>query len=308
MLDEYKNEQKIAYQIMDNAIKKDKVSHAYLLEANGYPKKNDFAIAFAKYLLCENHHKKLEEQKNCPLCSRSVENILDIKIIKPEGLTIKKEQLSNLQEEFSKKPLEGTKKIYIIEEADKLNASSSNALLKFLEEPEENIIAILVVDNMYQLLNTIISRCQIINLQNNKLDEITNTEKKVEYLLGISEVSTYIQTVLSFVEALEKTGESVHLKIDQLWFSVFNTKETMLYGIEILIYFYKDVLNACIGTELEIFLDNIKEIEESKKKNTKEQLYKKINLFLQAKERLQYNCNLNLVMDTLIQKLGEMKA
>ena len=53
-----------------------------------------------------------------------------------------------------------TKRIYILKEADKLNESAANTILKFLEEPSDDIVAILVTTNRYKMLETILSRCQ----------------------------------------------------------------------------------------------------------------------------------------------------
>ena len=65
----------------------------------------------------------------------------------------------------------------IIKETEKLNASSANTILKFLEEPEDGIIAILLTDNRYHVLDTILSRCQILSLKENefKLKKVSNT-------------------------------------------------------------------------------------------------------------------------------------
>lgn len=73
----------------------------------------------------------------------------------------------DLQSEFSKKSIEGSKKVYIIKSADKMNIQTANSILKFLEEPIDEIIAILVVDNINLMLPTIISRCQVIKLNKN---------------------------------------------------------------------------------------------------------------------------------------------
>ena len=62
-----------------------------------------------------------------------------------------------------------SKRIYIIKEAEKLNVSSANTMLKFLEEPEDNIIAFLVTDNRYHVIDTLLSRCQILTLKENKI-------------------------------------------------------------------------------------------------------------------------------------------
>ena len=62
MFDNYKDTQKIAYNILSNSIKNNKISHAYLIESKGNEKSYDFALSFAKALLCP---KKLTNNKNC---------------------------------------------------------------------------------------------------------------------------------------------------------------------------------------------------------------------------------------------------
>ena len=52
MIDEYIDEQKIITTVLKNAVEKNKISHAYLFETNGYQNKDDFVLAFIKYLLC----------------------------------------------------------------------------------------------------------------------------------------------------------------------------------------------------------------------------------------------------------------
>ena len=69
----------------------------------------------------------------------------EIKIIEPDGMWIKKEQLMELQEEFNKTAIEGSKRIYTILECEKLNKQAANSILKFLEEPNDDIIALLVI-------------------------------------------------------------------------------------------------------------------------------------------------------------------
>lgn len=88
---------------------------------------------------------------------------VDVKVIKSDGMWIKKDQLLDLQSEFNNKAFEGNKKIYIIRSAEKMNVQTANSILKFLEEPVDDIIAILITDNINMLLPTIISRCQVIN-------------------------------------------------------------------------------------------------------------------------------------------------
>ena len=77
--------------------------------------------------------------------------------------------MTSLQEEFNNKSLLDNKRIYIIKEADKFNDSSANTILKFLEEPEEDIVAILLTTNRYLVIETILSRCQILSLKKEEM-------------------------------------------------------------------------------------------------------------------------------------------
>ena len=133
MLDEYQKKQPIIYKILKNAVNKDKPSHAYLFETNGFYDSYNLIMAFAKALLCPNKYTNEEKCQNCHQCHVIDHgNFPEIKTIKPEGLWIKKEELQSLQAEFSKKAIIGNKKIYIIKEADKLNKQAANSILKFL--------------------------------------------------------------------------------------------------------------------------------------------------------------------------------
>ena len=150
MLDDFKNEQPVVYRILTNSIKKDRYSHAYLFELNGYSKGLDLALSFAKFLLCPNNYSNCDKCNGCMQCKNiDTNNFLELKVIDTDGQWIKKEQLEELQHEFMNKSIVGNKKVYIINHAEKLNASSSNSILKFIEEPPEGIIAILLSDNFF---------------------------------------------------------------------------------------------------------------------------------------------------------------
>jgi len=168
MLIDYKEAQPIAYKILSNAIVNNQFNHAYLFETKGYESGLDMAISFAKSIL--NIQDENIDEQNYP----------ELKIIEPDGQWIKKEQLKELQEEFNKKSILGNNKVYIINQAEKLNVNSANTILKFIEEPPEGIVAILVTDNIYQLLETIISRCQIISLNGQaNIDKMDSTVSKI---------------------------------------------------------------------------------------------------------------------------------
>ena len=78
--------------------------------------------------------------------------------------SLKRGQIDDLIHEMSKTAIETGRKIYVIHHADQLNASAANTLLKFLEEPQSEITAILLTDRMHALIPTIRSRCQHLSL------------------------------------------------------------------------------------------------------------------------------------------------
>lgn len=324
MLDDYKISQLIAYKMITNSIKKNKLSHAYLIETNGYPKKMDFALAFTKYLLCPSHQSGNVNCNDCTICHRiDTNNFTELKIIEPDGLWIKKEQLEQLQQEFSKKSIESDKKIYIINGAEKLNLAAANSMLKFLEEPEPNIIAILLTDNIYQLLDTIISRCQIISLKRNDLIdfEIDETKKKdIVFKIASKEITTeeelknilsdeqyrqQIECAVNFVNQFESKKTGVLLDINRLWHNIFKDKKQIEFGIDVMILYYKDILNIKLSRKIEIFDELNDKTQEFFSKNTIKSICKKIQILLEAKKNIKYNANNSLLIDKMIIDMEE---
>ena len=166
MLEKYKEDYEEFYTIINNAIKNDKISHAYMLEIDDNLDQQLFERDLCKALILQKSDNK------------EIANLIDsncysnIRRINADGLWIKKEQILEIQNDFRKESVDGRLKIYIIEDASKLNKASANTLLKFLEEPEENIVAILMTKNRYSVINTIVSRCLNISLRKNEKKEI----------------------------------------------------------------------------------------------------------------------------------------
>ncbi len=311
MLDDYLLEQPVAVTTLKNSIKRNKIVHAYLFETNGYDEIEQFIFAFIKSLLCPNSFFASSECSKCSICQMITDKCYpDVKIINPDGMWIKKEQLDNLQQEFSKKAIIGNKKIYIINEAEKMNTSAANSILKFLEEPAPDIIAILVTNNIYQLLDTIISRCQIISFKKKAINfdseiemissySFTDNIKKEEFLNNEANLEL-INSVKKFVQYYETNNLDTLLYTQKLWFNYFSDKEKNILAYDIMILYYRDVLNLKIGHELLVFKNNTDELLKIANKNTEYDLVKKISKILDAKQKIKNNVNLNLLMDNLI--------
>ena len=308
MFDSYKNKQSIAYNILNNALVKNEYNHAYLIETNGYDEAFEFIISFIKKIFttkCINDYGRISQMIDD-------DNYPELRIINPDGSWIKKEQLTRLQDEFSKKPIIGNKKVYIINSADRLNSIAGNSILKFLEEPQEGIIAFLLCDNRYKLLDTIVSRCQIISLNgqtdlNDKLDTFSKlgqliTKNKEEYSQFITDEINRekLSAIIEFVKYYENNGKKVIYYINKYWNSNFQNKEMYKFGLIGLLSFYKDLLNYKLGNKIIIFNDYENEIKHFSINNDIEKLITKINALNHAIEKLDYNANLSLLMDKLI--------
>lgn len=308
MLDDFISDQAIAYKIFKNSIIKNKLSHAYLINTNGYHKGFDFAKAFAKYLLCPNNETVSHECSVCHLIDNN--SYSEFKVIESDGLWIKKEQTDELQEMFSMKSLSG-RKVYIINGVENLNISASNSILKFLEEPEEGIVAILITDNIYKVLGTIVSRCQVINLNNvqvksddmllNVGNQLYNDSDKINEFVNDSESINRIGHVIDFIEYLYSNKLDTLVYINKYWNDFFKGKDDYLFAFNIMIMFYSDVISYKMGNDIILseFKSNIEKFSELDYNIINSIL----NLIMEVREDLYSNVNLNLLMDKFIIKM-----
>lgn len=157
-------------ELLRNTIKNNKASHSYLFIGTEGIGKKLIAQEFSKALLC------IGEPKYCDTCKSCIEfdsqNNPDFNIIEPDGNSIKIEQIREIQRKVAEKPIISSKKIYIINDSDKMTTEAQNCLLKTLEEPPEYITIILIGTNESAFLSTIKSRCTIIHFQDIPEDKI----------------------------------------------------------------------------------------------------------------------------------------
>ena len=125
----------------------------------------------------------LNKDKYCNNCKSCIEfdsnNNPDFLYIEPDGNSIKIEQIRDMQKRIQEKPIISEKKVYIIDNADKMTVEAQNSLLKTLEEPPEYATIILIGSNENAFLTTIKSRCMILHF--NPIED----EKMLQYLQKI---------------------------------------------------------------------------------------------------------------------------
>ena len=170
---------------MQNLIKRkqeNKLAHAFLFCGDDSDGKLDIALNFAKFILCENPNTDSHCRTCCNCILLEAGNHPDFFLIQPEenSKQIKIDQIRALSDDLSKTSSQGGYKVVIIAPADLMNIAASNALLKTLEEPEDDTLLILVSSRIYSLPATIRSRCQkvvfnskeIVNKYQAEYDEI----------------------------------------------------------------------------------------------------------------------------------------
>ncbi|MCI8568676.1 MAG: hypothetical protein HFJ11_01685 [Bacilli bacterium] len=264
---------------IDKIIEYKRVSHAYLIEIDN-DKDMIYIYDFIKMILCDCLYQKIDKNNNIVKLIDN-NNYPDIKIIEPDGNWIKKTQLLELQKEYNNKSLLGKKRIYIINKAERLNSSSANTMLKFLEEPEEDIIALLITDNRYHVLDTILSRCQILNLK----EDIYNIEKEDEIMdlieCFINPNNFFLQyNYLMNKEIVDKTIFKEKLqKIEHIFINYLNCK------------FEKSLEKA--EEDLNVLL----------KKCDDKDIIKYISIIEEEIPKLEFNVNFKLWLDSFFSKL-----
>lgn len=160
------------------------ISHSYLFSGQDGIGKKLFAREFAKMILC------LSDNKPCNICSSCIKfdsnNNPDFLQIEPDGNSIKISQIREMQKNVYEKPILSNKKVFIIDESEKMTEEAQNSLLKTLEEPPEYMVIILISSNENKLLNTIKSRCLKINFLNIDNVELKSyiKEKGLDYQLS----------------------------------------------------------------------------------------------------------------------------
>jgi len=144
--------------VLKSALEKKRVPHAFLFYGAEGIGKRTTALVFAKALNCE-----AGGADACDACTscRKIDsgNHPDILVIRPEGQFIKVADIKELQERMRFRPLEGVRRVVIIDDAERMNITSANSLLKTLEEPSPTNVFVLVSSRPHLLPLTILSRC-----------------------------------------------------------------------------------------------------------------------------------------------------
>lgn len=313
---------------LKNAIEQQKVSHAYILCGEKYSGKKFIAGVFAQALLCES-----EEERPCGKChscsqalSRNNPDIIYVTHEKPNiiGVDDIREQVNG---DINIRPYAGAKKIYIIDEAEKMNQQAQNAILKTFEEPPEYAVIILLATNSEVLLPTILSRAVMLNMKPVSDEEIKKflmetvqvPDYKADVCVAFSRGNLGKAVLLAQNEDFDNIRRDVltvlknvnKMDVADLGACVKKASDYKLEiddYLDIIAVWYRDVLmyKATKDPNLLIFKEELQYINKVAERTVYSDIQKIIDALETAKRRLKANVNFELTMELLFLTIQEI--
>lgn len=317
-------------QIVDHlkcSIEQNKVSHAYIICGERYSGKEYIARIFAAALLCDD--KDNAPCGKCHNCSQAfTDNNPDIvKVTHEKPMVISVDDIrTQVNEDILIKPYGGKRKIYIINEAEKMNQQAQNALLKTLEEPPEYAVILLLTTNLEEMLQTIKSRCVVLNMRPVSDKEVRKylmeEEQLPEYTADMS--VAFARGNLGKAKLLARNEEFDQI-MDEALHLMHHLKELEVYELnrsvkrandfkiaigdylDLISVWYRDVLmfKATADADNLIFKKELAYIKKVADSTTYENLQDIIDAIDKAKRRIAANVNFDLTMELLFLTLQE---
>lgn len=310
-----------------NAITLDKISHAYILNGPDKSGKMMLAEAFATALQCEK--KGAEGCMECHSCKQAAShNQPDIIYLTHEKInTISVDDIrKQINQDIITKPYAGPYKIYIVDEAEKMNQQAQNALLKTIEEPPAYAVIILLTTNADSFLPTILSRCIRLNIK--PVDDV----KIRAFLMSKYQIPDY-QADISVAFAQGNVGKAIQLstsehfnelkdsavqlakriksvdvyELGEVIKQISEYKMSINDYLDIMMVWYRDVLmyKATMDINGLIFKEHIYDIKKQASNSSYHGIQKILKALEKAKIRLTANVNFDIVMELLLLTMKE---
>ncbi len=312
---------------LKNAIRTDKVSHAYVFGGKKGSGKRLIASLFAMTLQCEEHG--TEPCQQCPSCKKFLSgNHPDIFYIRHSkansiGVDDVREQLVN---DISIRPYESRYKIYIIEEADKLTVQAQNAILKTVEEPPSYGIVLLLADNPDLLLPTILSRCMVLNLKplprekvkQYLMEQLHKPDYQADILASfaqgnigtakrLAESSEFLSLIETAIQLVKRAGRMNIVDLVETIKAFSGDRQSVYDYLDVFTMWFRDVLMFKATREIDglIFKEEYNAVAERAAASSYEGIEKILEAIRQADRRLHANVNFELTMELLFLAMKE---
>ena len=312
---------------LQNAIAMDKISHAYIINGPDKSGKKMLAEAFAMALQCENGGR--EGCMECHSCKQAMNHnqpdIIYVSHEKPNTISVD-DIRSQVNNDITIKPYSSKYKVYIIDEAEKMNQQAQNALLKTIEEPPAYAVILLLTTNADMFLPTILSRCVTLNIKV-VADEVIKRYLMKQYLIP----DYHAEVCVAFAQG--NVGKAIQLasssdfnelkaavlqlmkRLDEIeiYEMAVAIKQINEYKLSINDYFdlimiwFRDILYFKATNDVNglIFKDEVYEIKRQSEKSSYRGIETILEALHKAKVRLNANVNFDLVIELLLLTIKE---
>ncbi|MBM3166427.1 MAG: DNA polymerase III subunit delta' [Chloroflexi bacterium] len=191
-----------AIALIEGSLKTDNLAHAYLFVGPEHIGKTTLALDLARAVNCQGENKPCTQCQSCTRISNGKHaDIIMLSLDSPdipgddkERTKIGIKKIHYLQNSASLPPYEGKLKIFIIDDAEHLSNEAANCLLKTLEEPPPKVLILLLASDESQLLPTVVSRCQRLELTP---ASFTDIEEMLLHSVGIDKEKAKLLSRLS---------------------------------------------------------------------------------------------------------------
>lgn len=311
--------QDTAKQLLQGGLRRNEISHAYIFSGPPGSGQMEMAMAFVQALFCTRGGD--DACGECLECRKVLHgNHPDLSTVKPDGATIKIDQIRDLQRIFSYRSESGNPKAYIIDEAEKMTVQAANSLLKFLEDPPSPAVAILLSDNGRALLPTIQSRAQwvpFLPLNPERMLQIladegypaTLARSAVHLAAGLGPCRELIQqnwfaeirnVVLQLGREIAGRGGSPLITVQQSLFKAgLSDHLDMLFSLFHL--WFKDMIHALYHKHDQVvFIDELEFISRHASSRSPQQWIEAMALAAESKKKLRQHMNAQLCVEQFL--------
>ncbi len=313
---------------LQNAIEQNKVSHAYIINGERNSGKEFIAKVFAMALQCPER-KDGEPCQECHSCKQALSgnhpDIIYVSHEKPNVIGVD-DIRTQINADVAIKPYSSAKKIYIMNEGEKMTVQAQNALLKTLEEPPEYAVILILTTNLETLLPTILSRCVVLNMKPVRdelirdflMKEMEIPDYKADVCVAFARGNVGKARLLAKSEEFDKVKEEAlillrninGMEIHEIVAAIKKITEYQFDVndyLDILSIWYRDVLlyKATRDVNGLIFREEIQYIRRVADQSTYEGIEQIIEALEKSKQRLSANVNFDLTMELLLLTIKE---
>lgn len=310
-----------------SSIEMNRISHAYIINGEVDSGKKLLARAFAATLQCEKG-----ETEACGACKSCIKmasgnhpDIIWVTHEKPNIISVD-EVREQVVDSISTKPYESKYKIYIIPDAQYMNVQAQNAILKTIEEPPEYGIIILLTSNLGKILETVVSRCIVLNTkpvrERDMLGYLTKkmglTEDRAYFCLDFAQGNLgkaiklasnteYVQVIDSVVEVMKKIQRLDVEELASAMEHIQKFKMSINDYMDLMMMWYRDVLMLKVTGNIDklLFKGEYSTIRQQAQILSYKAIEDKIDAIARAKTRLDVNANFDVTMELLLLTLKE---